>query len=204
MTAIWPSTSGSHQRRGRPLPDIEPHIHALISPFRYAAVDRCLEAGNRGGRIERLRAKLLAGLVRMAGMAAAVGGDGLEARWRLPASRCVIDQRPCPRQRCRSEIGGVPAHRVAAGIADAAIDAFDRRVGGHARRRVGPDLRDRVMPRLRRCKHALGALPLLKELLHVGGQILDHRQDFPAGRFQAGRCRRPSPHGCGRSSAACR
>jgi hypothetical protein len=37
-------------------------------------------------------------------------------------------------------------------------------------------LRDRVVSRLRRRKDAFGLLPLFKKRLHVGGEILDHRQ----------------------------
>src|SRR5262245_63522998 len=96
-----------------------------------------LEACDRGGRIELLRAELLAGLVRMAGMATAGGRDRLQTL----AGRAVADvvhERPRAVERRRPEIVGVPAHRIASGITYGAIDALDRRVGGNPRRGVRP------------------------------------------------------------------
>ena len=116
-------------------------------------------------------------------MTAAGRGDRLQSRG-IAAVAFVVDQRPRPRQRRRSEIGGIPAHRIAGGVADAAIDAFDRRIGGDARRGLGPDLRDGVVPRPRRRKDALGALPLGEKVRHVGDQILDHRQVFQRPDFE--------------------
>ena len=111
----------------------------------------------------------------MASVTAAGAGDGLKAG-DIAAVAFVVDQRPGPGERRRAQIVRVPAHRIAGRVAYAAIDAFDGSVGRFSRRRIWPDLRDRVMSRLGRRKGALRLLPFFKKRLHVGGEILDHRQ----------------------------
>src|SRR6185437_1317252 len=112
-----------------------------------------LEAGDRGGRIERERAVLLAGLVRVAGMAAAGRSDGGKTR-PVAGIAFIVDERPGAIERRGAEVTGVPAHGVAGGVADAAIDALDGRVGGDAWRAVRPDPRHRFGASLRRREHA--------------------------------------------------
>ncbi len=116
-------------------------------------------------------------------MAATVRRDGLQA-CDVAAIAFVIHQRPGAIERRRTEIAGIPAHGIAAGMANTAIDAFDACIGRHTRRRVRPNLRDRVVPRFCRRKDTLGVLPLLEEGLHVGGQILDHRQVLERANFE--------------------
>ena len=84
--------------------------------------------------LSALRAVLLAALVRVAGVAAAGGGDRRQPL-RVAGVAHVVDERPGAVERGRAEIVRVPAHRVAGGVADAAIDALDGGIGGHARRR---------------------------------------------------------------------
>src|SRR2546430_1655693 len=98
----------------------------------------------------------------MTGVAAAVGGYRREAL-RIAGVALVVDQGPGAVERGRAQIVGVPAHRVAGRIADAAIDALDagiRRAAGGA---VGRDRLDRLVARLRGREHALRLLPLLEE-----------------------------------------
>ena len=79
----------------------------------------------------------------MAAVATAGRGDRLEPR-RLAAVTPIVDQRPCTVERGRAEIIIVPAHGVAGGIADAAIDAFDPGVGGQGGGLAGQELNDRI------------------------------------------------------------
>src|SRR5947199_9419045 len=118
---------------------------------------------------------LVAGLVRMTGMASAARSDGLEPL-HVRTVALVVDERPRSVQRRGPEIIFVPAHDVASRIADAAIDAFDRGVGGEAARAVGPNGLDRVLPVLRWRERTLGPRPLLEERPHVGGEVIDDRQ----------------------------
>src|ERR1700719_5065269 len=104
--------------------------------------------------------------MRVAGMAAARRRHRLQTRGTAGIA-FVVEERPRPRQRRRTEIILVPAHRIAGGVTDAAIDAFDGRVGQAPRRAVGADWLDFLVPCLARCKNTLSLLPLLKERLHV-------------------------------------
>src|SRR5262245_62581655 len=119
-----------------------------------------------------LRTELLAGLGRVAGVAAAAGGGGMETLG-IASIADVVHERPRAIERRRPEIVGIPAHGIAGGIAYPAIDAFDGGIGGDARRAVRPDAFDLVAARLRRHERALRPLPLVEEGTHVGGQILD-------------------------------
>src|SRR5262249_35816507 len=79
----------------------------------------------------------------------------------------VVHERPGTIEGGGSEVIGVPAHGVASGVADRAVDALDRRVGRTAfgaRRLNGGD---RVGPRSGRHEGPLRALPLLEEGPHV-------------------------------------
>ena len=111
----------------------------------------------------------------MAGMTTAGAGDGLQAG-DITAIAFIVDQGPSAGERGRTEIIAIPAHRIASRVANTAIDAFDRRVGGLPRRRVRFDLRDRIVSGLRWRKDGFGLVPFLEERLHVGGEVLDHRQ----------------------------
>src|SRR5262245_3483244 len=108
----------------------------------------------------------------MAGVATAVGRHRLQAS-EVAAVALVVHQRPGTIERRRPEIIRAPAHGIAGGVTDAAIDAFDAGVGGAARRAVGLDPLDVVVARLRRREDAVRLLPLLEEGPHVGHQILD-------------------------------
>src|SRR5688572_29868719 len=110
---------------------------------------------------------LLAGLVRVAGVAAAVSRDGGEP-FHVSSVALVVDKRPGAIERGRAEIIRIPAHRVAGSIADATIDALDGGVGGAARGVVGRDALDRLRACLRRRETALRLLPFVEELAHVG------------------------------------
>src|SRR5262249_18157869 len=143
--------------------------------FKVGPCGAALEAGDRGGRIEALRAKLLARLVRVAGVAAAGSRDRLQTLG-VCAVANVVDERPRAIERRRPEIARIPAHGIAGGVAYAAIDAFDGGVGGDARGTVRPDAFDFVVARPRGHERALRPLPLVEEGPHVGGQILDDGQ----------------------------
>ena len=101
--------------------------------------------------LSALRAVLLAALVRVAGVAAAVGRNRREPL-ALPASRTSLTSVQARLSAAGPEIVLVPAHRVAGRIADAAIDALDGGVGGDARRARRRDPLDR-----RRARVLLGA-----------------------------------------------
>src|SRR4029079_1043255 len=94
-----------------------------------------LEAGDRSSRIERQRAVLLARLVRVTRVTTAVSGHRREAL-RVAGVALVVDQGPGAVERGRAEIVGVPAHRIARRVADAAIDALDAGIRRAARRAV--------------------------------------------------------------------
>src|SRR5262249_52310726 len=132
-------------------------------------------AGEGGVWMEALGAELLAGLVRVAGVAAAGGRDRLQTLGVAPVAH-VVHERPRAIERRRPGIVGIPAHGIAGGIAYPAIDAFDGGVGGDARRAVRPDVLDLLVARLRRHEGALRAVPLVEEGAHVGNQILDDGQ----------------------------
>src|SRR5579872_2226236 len=87
-----------------------------------------LQSGDRCCRVDRLRAEFLAGLVRVAGMTAASFRHRLQSR-RVTGVAGVVHQRPCPRERRRTEIIVIPAHGIAGSVTNSAIDAFDCRVG---------------------------------------------------------------------------
>src|SRR5215510_12873921 len=111
----------------------------------------------------------------MAGMATPFSGDGLQP---LPLADVahVIEKRPGSIERGRAKVVGVPAYRIARGIAHRAIDALDGGVRGQARRRAGWDAFDCVDARQSRREHTLGGLPLFEERLQVAGEILDNWQ----------------------------
>ncbi len=115
--------------------------------------------------------------MRVAGVATAGRRHRLQARGATGIA-FVVEERPRPRQRRRPEIILVPAHRIAGGVTDPAIDAFDGRVNGAPRRAIWPDLLDFIVACLGRRKNPLSFLPLLKERLHVGRQVLDDGQVF--------------------------
>src|ERR1051326_9282891 len=114
---------------------------------------------------------LLAGWVRWQAVAAP-GRPGRREAFGIGAVAHVVDQRPGAVERRGPEIIGVPAHAVAGRIADAAIDAFDRRVRRAPGRAVGPDFFDRIVPGLRRRERPLRPPPLLEERPHVRGEAL--------------------------------
>src|SRR5262245_3342138 len=111
----------------------------------------------------------------MAGMATPFSGDGLQP---LPLADVahVIEKRPGSIERGWAKVVGVPAYRIARGIAHRAIDALDGGVRGQARRRAGWDAFDCVDARQSRREHTLGGLPLFEERLQVAGEILDNWQ----------------------------
>src|SRR5262245_37063643 len=110
--------------------------------------------------------------MRMAGMAAAGGGNGGQS---LPITRVahVVYQCPGPVERGGSKVVGVPAHRIARGIAHRAIDAFDGGVRGLPRGCRRHDALDRMLARLARCGPGPGFLPLLEERRQVARQVFD-------------------------------
>ena len=119
-----------------------------LAPQRRAG-GRALQAGDRGGRGERLRTIGAAALMAVAGVAAGVAGDGEEALG-LASIAHVVDERPGPVQRRRPEVIRVPGDDVAGRVADAAADALDGGVGlpalraRPARRRRSPRRRPRT------------------------------------------------------------
>src|SRR5262245_6750388 len=126
--------------------------------------------------------------MRVTGVAAARGGDRLKAR-PIAGVTLVVDERPCTIERGRPEISCIPSDRIARGVTDAAIDAFNGGIGGQAGAAVGPDLRDRIVAGFGGHERAFRLLPFLEEQAHVGCQILDHRQVRKRRDFDAARAR---------------
>ena len=87
----------------------------------------------------------------------------------------VVVERPRAVQRRGTQVVLVPGNHVAGGVADAAVDAFDGRVGQLALLALRQHLCRRIVARGRADKGISGACPLLKELPHVDDQVLDPR-----------------------------
>src|SRR6202022_2682730 len=105
------------------------------------ARDAALESGNGSRWIERLWAVFLQRLVRVPVLTSAGAGNGPQPGG-VSRIALVIYERPRAIERGRPDVGGIPAYRIARGIADVAIDAFDcgiRDDGGGDRDRTGED-----------------------------------------------------------------
>src|SRR4051794_40299997 len=113
--------------------------------------------------------------MRMAGKASTFRGDRLDTIG-VSGIANVVDQRPSAVERGGPEIVRIPAHRVASGIADTAIDTFNSGIGGLAFGGRRLDLLDLIVTCLRRDKRALRLLPFIEERTHVGGEVLDDGQ----------------------------
>src|SRR5262245_56912945 len=113
--------------------------------------------------------------MRMADMAASGRGDGLEP-WLLPRVALIVHKRPGPSERGRTKVVGVPAHRIACGIAHRAVDALDGSIRSLARGGCRHDVFDRVGARQPRREHALGTLPFFEKGPQVADQIFDDWQ----------------------------
>src|SRR5436305_8831061 len=114
-----------------------------------------------------LRTANRARLLGVACVTAGVACDGGETLLAL-AVAYIVDQRPRPIERRRTEIARIPAHHVATRVAHRAADAFDGGVDRAPLRRLGRHFRERVMARRGRRELTFGACPLVEELAHVG------------------------------------
>ena len=110
-------------------------------------------------------------------MTAARRGDCRKA-FRIARVALVIEERPGAIECGRPEIGRVPAHRVAGGVTNSTVDAFDARIRRHPRGSIGANLCDSLMTRSRRLERSFCPLPLFEERPHVGGEVLDHWKVF--------------------------
>ena len=96
---------------------------------------------------------------------------------RLPVGMFfVIHNGPCPLQRRRSQIVRIAAHCIAGGIADAAIDAFDSRVGMHSPCGIRSDAFNRVLTCLAGFMPSANLDPFFEKRIHIRRQVLDYRQ----------------------------
>src|SRR5579884_691582 len=125
----------------------------------------------------------LAGLVRMAGMAAAARRYGFEA-FPVAAVADVVDERPGAVEGRRAKIVLVPAYRIAGRVTDPAIDAFDRGRGCKPRLALRRDRLDVIAARLGRDEGASGIPPFLEKAAHIGGEVFDHGRVFQRGDLE--------------------
>lgn len=88
----------------------------------------------------------------------------------------IILQGPCSVQCSRSQIGRVVLYRVAGGVTDTTVDAFNGRIGLQTHGAARWNLRDLIVSSLGGVKLSRGLSPFIKKYRHVSRKVFDHGQ----------------------------
>jgi len=137
--------------------------------------DGTLESGDADGRRDLLRATFTATGVSMAGVTTGIPGYRGKTFNVADIAHVVMQ---CPRavKGSWAKVIGIPLHDIAGAITNATADALNTGIDLLAFWRIRHNAREIVIARECPVKAAARPRPLVKKLLHVGDQVLDHRQ----------------------------